>query len=161
MKSKLIIASLFIAILTSCSHSSNDEVDLSDGIPTIYMPLKINNFWKYDVSSTYNGNIMPSKDSLYVSNDTIINSITNKKMKSNLHPENYRMVAFKDMSNEYSFLCPSCTQTKDTVVWEDGNEYPLVKLDISYKSHPFFTGVQQFVDTAGRIDKFMKRYNKK
>ena len=82
---KTIVTSLLLIILTSCSNSNNnsaDEVDLSDGIPTVYMPLKINNFWKYDVSSTYNGNIMPSKDSLYVSNDTIINSITNKKMKS-------------------------------------------------------------------------------
>ena len=82
MKSKLIIASLFIAILTSCSHSSNDEVDLSDGIPTIYMPLKINNYWKYNVASTFNGTVNPSKDSLFISNDTLINSITYKKMKS-------------------------------------------------------------------------------
>ncbi len=85
MKTKLILASLFAILLTSCSHnssSSNDEVDLSDGIPTVYMPLKINNFWKYNVSSTYNGSVTPSKDSLFVSNDTLINSITNKKMKS-------------------------------------------------------------------------------
>ena len=83
MKIRQILASLFAIILFSCSHNnSSEEIDLTDGIPTIYMPLKINNFWKYDVSSTYNGNIMPSKDSLYVSNDTVINSITNKKMKS-------------------------------------------------------------------------------
>lgn len=85
MKTKLILASLFAILLTSCSHnssSSNEEEDLSDGIPTVYMPLKINNFWKYNVSSTYNGTVTPSKDSLYVSNDTLINSITNKKMKS-------------------------------------------------------------------------------
>ena len=82
MKIKLILASLLVVILASCSHNTSEEVDLSDGIPTVYMPLKINNFWKYNVASTYNGTITPSKDSLYVSNDTIINTITNKKMKS-------------------------------------------------------------------------------
>jgi large subunit ribosomal protein L31 len=63
-------------------------------------------------------------------------------MKEGIHPKNYRKVVFKDMSN-------------------DGNEYPLFKLDISYKSHPFFTGQSMFIDTAGRIDKFKKRYQKK
>ncbi len=83
MKIRQILTSLFTLLFFSCSHNNgSEEIDLTDGIPTIYMPLKINNFWKYDVSSTYNGNIMPSKDSLYVSNDTLINSITNKKMKS-------------------------------------------------------------------------------
>lgn len=79
-------------------------------------------------------------------------------MKKDIHPEEYRMVVFKDMSNEYSFLTKSCAPSSDTVTWEDGNEYPLVKLDISHKSHPFFTGVAQFVDTAGRIDKFNNRF---
>lgn len=79
-------------------------------------------------------------------------------MKKEIHPENYRLVVFKDMTNEYSFVGRSCTETRDTVTWEDGNEYPLVKLDISHKSHPFFTGVAQYVDTAGRIDKFKNRY---
>ena len=81
-------------------------------------------------------------------------------MKKDIHPENYRPVVFKDMSNEYSFITKSCAETKETIKWEDGNEYPLVKLDISHMSHPFFTGVQQFVDTAGRIDKFKNRYSK-
>ncbi len=81
-------------------------------------------------------------------------------MKKEIHPENYRPVVFKDMSNDYSFVCPSCAETKETIKWEDGKEYPLVKLDISHMSHPFFTGVQQFVDTAGRIDKFKNRYSK-
>ena len=81
-------------------------------------------------------------------------------MKKDIHPENYRPVVFKDMSNEYSFITKSCAETKETITWEDGNEYPLVKLDISDMSHPFFTGVQQFVDTAGRIDKFKNRYSK-
>ena len=79
-------------------------------------------------------------------------------MKADLHPEDYRLVVFKDMSNEYSFITKSCAQAKDTITWEDGNEYPLVKLEISHKSHPFFTGKMQLVDTAGRIDKFQSRY---
>jgi large subunit ribosomal protein L31 len=79
-------------------------------------------------------------------------------MKKEIHPENYRLVVFKDMTNEYSFIGRSCAETRDTVTWEDGNEYPLVKLDISHKSHPFFTGIAQYVDTAGRIDKFKNRY---
>ena len=81
-------------------------------------------------------------------------------MKAEIHPENYRLVVFKDMSNGYTFLTKSCSDTKDTIKWEDGNEYPLVKLDISHKSHPFFTGIAQFVDTAGRIDKFKNRYGR-
>lgn len=79
-------------------------------------------------------------------------------MKNGIHPEDYRTVVFKDMTNEYTFLGKSCANTKDTIKWEDGNEYPLVKLDISHTSHPFFTGVVKYVDTAGRIDKFNTRY---
>jgi len=82
-------------------------------------------------------------------------------MKDGIHPGNYRLVVFKDMSNGYSFMTRSTVDTKETVQWEDGNEYPLYKLEISHKSHPFFTGKMQFVDTAGRIDKFNKRYGKK
>jgi large subunit ribosomal protein L31 len=81
-------------------------------------------------------------------------------MRKDIHPENYRLVVFKDMTNEYSFVCRSCAPSKETVKWEDGNEYPLVKLDISHMSHPFFTGKTQYVDTAGRIDKFKNRYAK-
>jgi large subunit ribosomal protein L31 len=81
-------------------------------------------------------------------------------MKNGIHPENYRLVVFKDMSNEYAFLGKSTINTKETVQWEDGNEYPLVKLEISHTSHPFFTGKIQLVDTAGRIDKFNSRYSK-
>ena len=79
-------------------------------------------------------------------------------MKKDIHPDNYRLVVFKDMTNEYTFVTRSCAASKETVKWEDGNEYPLVKLDISHKSHPFFTGKTQYVDTAGRIDKFKNRY---
>ena len=81
-------------------------------------------------------------------------------MKKGIHPESYRKVVFKDMSNEYTFLTRSSTPSKETIVWEDGNEYPLVKVEISHKSHPFYTGKSMFVDTAGRIDKFNKRYKK-
>lgn len=82
-------------------------------------------------------------------------------MKKELHPGNYRFVVFKDMSNGYSFLTRSTAPSKETVQWEDGNEYPLIKLEISSMSHPFFTGQNILVDTAGRIDKFKKKYAKK
>ena len=82
-------------------------------------------------------------------------------MKKELHPANYRFVVFKDMSNGYSFLTRSTAPSKEVVKWEDGNEYPVVKLEISHTSHPFYTGKMQLVDTAGRIDKFKKRYEKK
>ena len=81
-------------------------------------------------------------------------------MKKDIHPDNYRLVVFKDMTNDYAFVSRSCSPSKETIKWEDGNEYPLVKLDISHMSHPFFTGKTQYVDTAGRIDKFKNRYAK-
>ena len=81
-------------------------------------------------------------------------------MRKDIHPEDYRLVVFKDMTNDYAFLCRSSAASTDTVAWEDGNEYPLVKLDISHKSHPFFTGIVKFVDTAGIIDKFNSRYGR-
>lgn len=81
-------------------------------------------------------------------------------MKKDIHPKNYRLVVFKDMSNDYSFISKSCAPSNETIVWEDGNEYPIIKLEISHKSHPFFTGKMQLVDTAGRIDKFKNRYSK-
>ena len=82
-------------------------------------------------------------------------------MKKDIHPSNYRLCVFKDMSNGYAFLTRSCAETKDTIVWEDGKEYPLVKLDISMASHPYYTGKQVLVDTAGRVDKYRRRYQKK
>lgn len=81
-------------------------------------------------------------------------------MKKDIHPKEYRMVVFKDMSNEYSFLSKSTVKTKETIVWEDGLEYPLIKLEISHTSHPFYTGKMKLVDTAGRVDKFKTRYQK-
>jgi large subunit ribosomal protein L31 len=82
-------------------------------------------------------------------------------MKKGLHPENYRFVVFKDMSNGTTFVSRSSAQSRESVKWEDGKEYPLIKLEISNTSHPFFTGKNVLVDTAGRIDKFKKRYEKK
>ena len=82
-------------------------------------------------------------------------------MKEGIHPESYRFVIFKDMSNGTTFLTRSAAPSKDTIKWEDGNEYPLVKLEISNTSHPFFTGQNMLVDTAGIIDKFKKKYAKK
>lgn len=81
-------------------------------------------------------------------------------MKKDTHPSNYRQVVFKDMTCDYAFVTRSCVETKDTITWEDGKEYPLVKLEISSHSHPFYTGKMSFVDTAGRIDKFNKKFAK-
>lgn len=83
------------------------------------------------------------------------------KMKKGLHPESYKFVVFKDMSNGQAFLGRSTGGSKEMIKWEDGNEYPLIKLEISNTSHPFYTGKNVLVDTAGRIDKFKKRYEKK
>ncbi|MBP6184508.1 MAG: type B 50S ribosomal protein L31 [Saprospiraceae bacterium] len=81
-------------------------------------------------------------------------------MKKETHPETYRLVVFKDFSADESFLTRSCTNSRETVLWEDGKEYPLVKLEISSRSHPFYTGKMKFVDSAGRIDKFNKKFAK-
>ena len=80
-------------------------------------------------------------------------------MKADIHP-NYRAVVFHDVTSDFKFLTRSTLASKDTVKWEDGNEYPLVKVEISSASHPFYTGQNRVVDTAGRIDKFKKRYAK-
>ena len=82
-------------------------------------------------------------------------------MREGIHQEAYRFVVFKDMSNGIQFLGKSTAQTKETVMFEDGKEYPVIKLEISNTSHPFYTGKNMLVDTAGRIDKFNKRYAKK
>ena len=78
-------------------------------------------------------------------------------MKKGIHPENYRLVAFKDMSNNDVFITKSAVETKDSIS-VDGIDYPLVKLEISRTSHPYYTGKTKLVDTAGRIDKFKNRY---
>ncbi|MCE1169241.1 MAG: type B 50S ribosomal protein L31 [Sphingobacteriia bacterium] len=81
-------------------------------------------------------------------------------MKQGIHPSDYRLVVFKDMSNDYTFITRSTVKTKETIVMEDGVEYPVVKLEISHMSHPFYTGKMKLVDTAGRVDKFKSRYQK-
>lgn len=81
-------------------------------------------------------------------------------MKKDTHPATYRDVVFKDISTDDVFLTKSCVRTTETITWEDGKEYPLYKLEISSYSHPFFTGKMKFVDTAGRIDKFNKKFAK-
>ena len=80
-------------------------------------------------------------------------------MRKGIHPENYRLVAFKDMSNEDVFITKSAAEARETIT-VDGVEYPLVKLEISRTSHPFYTGKTKLVDTAGRIDKFKNKYKK-
>ena len=81
-------------------------------------------------------------------------------MKSDIHPE-YRYVVFQDMSAGTSFLTRSTNSTSETVTWDDGNEYPLAKVEISSESHPFFTGTMKIVDTAGRVERFEKRYGRR
>jgi len=81
-------------------------------------------------------------------------------MKKDIHP-NYRDVVFYDTSSEYKFLTKSTIETNETIVWEDGKEYPVYKIEVSSNSHPFYTGKKMILDTAGRVEKFNKRYAKK
>ena len=81
-------------------------------------------------------------------------------MKKGIHPDNYRFCVFKDVSTDFSILTKSCAETNETIKWKDGNEYPLVKMERSSDSHPFYTGKAKLVDTAGRIDKFKNKYQK-
>jgi large subunit ribosomal protein L31 len=78
-------------------------------------------------------------------------------MKKDIHPQNYREIVFKDMSNDYTFITKSTASSREKIEI-DGKEYPLIKLEISNTSHPFYTGKMKLVDTAGRVDKFMNRY---
>lgn len=78
-------------------------------------------------------------------------------MKKDLHPSSYRPVVFQDTSNGFAFLTRSTAATQETIKWEDGNEYPLVKIHISSQSHPFFTGEEKIIDIEGRVDKFKAR----
>ncbi len=79
-------------------------------------------------------------------------------MKSSIHPTNYRPVVFSDDQAGFAFLTQSTAQTDDTIKWEDGNEYPLVKVHISSASHPFFTGEEKIIDTEGRVDRFKAKF---
>ena len=81
-------------------------------------------------------------------------------MKKDIHP-NYRPVVFQDNSADFAFLTKSTVETKETITWTDGKEYPLVRVDISSQSHPFYTGKQNIVDTAGRVDRFKRKSGKK
>jgi large subunit ribosomal protein L31 len=78
-------------------------------------------------------------------------------MKKGIHPE-YREVVFQDIGADFAFLTRSTVKTKDTITWTDGQEYPLVKIEVSSQSHPFYTGKQKIVDTAGRVDRFRRKY---
>ena len=78
-------------------------------------------------------------------------------MKAGIHPE-YRDVVFQDVTSDFKILTRSTLSSKETVKWEDGNEYPLVKIEVSSSSHPFYTGQNKLIDTSGRVDKFRKRY---
>ena len=78
-------------------------------------------------------------------------------MKAGIHPE-YKEVVFQDISSDFSFLTRSTIESKETIKWEDGNEYPLVKVEISSASHPFYTGKHKVLDSGGRVDRFKKRY---
>ena len=80
-------------------------------------------------------------------------------MKDGIHPE-YRQVVFQDVSCDYKLLTRSTLKSNETIKWEDGNEYPLIKIDISSASHPFYTGTQKIVDTEGRIEKFNKKFSR-
>lgn len=81
-------------------------------------------------------------------------------MKADIHP-NYRDVVFYDTSSEFKFLTKSTIDTNETIVWEDGNEYPVYKIEVSSESHPFYTGKKMILDTAGRVEKFNRRYGQK
>ena len=81
-------------------------------------------------------------------------------MKSSIHPQDYRPVVFSDDVAGFAFLTQSTAQTNETIKWEDGNEYPLVKVHISSASHPFFTGEEKIIDTEGRVDRFKARFAK-
>lgn len=80
-------------------------------------------------------------------------------MKADIHP-NYKEVVFQDLSSDFAFLTRSTLSSKEKIKWEDGNEYPLIKVDITSASHPFYTGKQKVMDTGGRVDRFRKRYAK-
>lgn len=81
-------------------------------------------------------------------------------MKENIHPE-FKSVVFKDISCDYAYLTKSTMKSKETIKWEDGKEYPLIKFEVSSSSHPFYTGKHRIVDTEGRAEKFKKKYGRK
>ncbi len=80
-------------------------------------------------------------------------------MKADIHPE-YREVVYQDLASDFAFLTRSTVKSKETIKWEDGNEYPLIKVEVSSASHPFYTGKHKLMDTGGRVDRFKRRYKK-
>ncbi|MCK8516855.1 type B 50S ribosomal protein L31 [Methylonatrum kenyense] len=80
-------------------------------------------------------------------------------MKADIHPE-YREVVFQDIASDFAFLTRSTIRSKETITWEDGNEYPLVKVEVSSKSHPFYTGKQRVLQSGGRVDRFKQKYGR-
>ncbi len=80
-------------------------------------------------------------------------------MKADIHPD-YREVVFQDLASDFAFLTRSTIKSKETIKWEDGNEYPLIKVEVSSASHPFYTGKHKLMDTGGRVDRFKRRYQK-
>jgi len=80
-------------------------------------------------------------------------------MRADIHPE-YKEVVFQDVSSDFAILTRSTIKSKETIKWEDGNEYPLVKVEVSSASHPFYTGKHKVLDSGGRVDRFKKRYGK-
>ena len=86
-------------------------------------------------------------------------ALSGAAMKADIHPD-YREVVFQDVTSDFKFLTRSTLGSKETIKWEDGNEYPLIKVEISSATHPFYTGQNKVMDTSGRIDKFKKRYAK-
>ena len=80
-------------------------------------------------------------------------------MKADIHPK-YREVVFQDLSSDFAFLTRSTAGSKETIKWEDGKEYPLIKVEVSSASHPFYTGKHKLMDTGGRVDRFKRRYQK-
>jgi len=117
------------------------------------------------LSIIYSVKIRKIKDNIYLHLPNYYLSLhplirNNIAMRKDIHPENYRFVVFKDVSCDHTFMTRSTAASKETIKWTDGKEYPLIKLEISDKSHPFYTGKMKLVDTAGRVDKFKTRFTK-
>jgi len=102
--------------------------------------------------------LLVTKEELIPFDNSVKNRYNTSDMKTNLHPTDYRPVVFSDDVAGFAFLTKSTAQTNDTIKWEDGNEYPLVKMHISSASHPFFTGEEKIIDTEGRVDRFKAKF---
>lgn len=112
---------------------------------TIKSSFRLNENWKLEIKHFYRVDLWAT------------DVYTNTSMKTAIHPDNYRLVVFEDLNNGTKFLTRSTVASEETTKWEDGNEYPLIKVHISSASHPFFTGEERIVDIEGRVDKFKAR----